>query len=59
MVSYGCSAHYMNLLEKDVEVSVVKEHVANIMKFFRNGHLPAAWYRATGGKMLVLPLGVR
>ena len=59
MVSYGCSAHYMNLLAKDVEVSGVKEHVVHIIKFFRNGHLPAAWYQAADGKMLVLPLDVR
>ena len=47
-------AHYMNLLAKDVEVSGVKEHVVQIIKFFRSGHLPAAWYWAAGGKMSCL-----
>ena len=51
MVSYGCLTHYMNLLAKDVEVSGVKEHVVQIIKFFRNGHLPAAWYRAVWKKL--------
>ena len=59
IVSYGCSAHYLKLLAKDVEVYGVKEHIVQVIKFFRNGHLPAAWYRAAGGKMLVLPLDVR
>ena len=58
IVSYGCSAHYLNLLVKDVKVSEVKEHIVQIIKFFRNCHLPAAWYRVAGGKMLVLPLDV-
>ena len=58
IVSYGCSAHYLNLLAKDVEMSGVKERIVHVTKFFRNGHLPAACYRAAGGKMLVLPLDV-
>ena len=58
-VSYGCSAHYLNLLAKDVEVSGVKTHIVEVIKFFRNDYLPAAWCRAAGEKMLVLPLDVR
>ena len=29
------------------------------MKYFRNSHLPAAWYKSTGAKKLVLPQEVR
>ena len=47
IVSYGCSAHYLNLWQK-MSVSGVKENTVQVIKFFRNGHLPAAWYRAAG-----------
>ena len=29
------------------------------MKYFHNCHLPGAWYRAAGGKKLVMPQNVR
>ena len=41
----------LELVAKDVKVSGVKKHIVQVIKFFRNGHLPAAWYRAAGGKM--------
>ena len=59
IISYGCSAHYLNLLSKDVEIPGVKEHIIQIVKYFRNTHLPALWYKVVGGKNLVLPLEVR
>ena len=49
----------LNLLAKDVEIPSVKEHIIQIVKYFRNSHLPAAWYKSTGGKKLVLPQEVR
>ena len=58
IISYGCSAHYFNLLAKD-EIPGVKEHIIQIVKYFRSTHLPAAWYKVAGGKNLVLPLEVR
>ena len=57
--SQNTSSHYMNLLAKDVEIAGVKEHVVQVMKYFRNTHLPGAWYKAAGGKKLVLPQDVR
>ena len=48
----------LELVAKDVKVSGVKEHVVQVIKFFRNGHLPVAWYWAAGGKILVLALDV-
>ena len=59
VITHGCSAHLLNLLAHDVEIKGVKEHVVQIVKYFRNTHLPAAWYRATGGKCLVMPQDVR
>ena len=44
IISYGCSAHYFNLLAKYVEIPDVKEHIIHIVKHFRNTHLPAALY---------------
>ena len=29
------------------------------MEYFRNTHLPAAWYKVSGGKKLVLPCEIR
>lgn len=59
IITHGCSAHLFNLLAHDVEIKGVKEHVVHIVKYFRNVHLPAAWYKAAGGKCLVLPQDVR
>lgn len=58
-ITYGCAAHSLNLLAKDVEVPGVKDHVVHIIKYFRNHHLPASWYKLAGGKKLVLPQDVR
>ena len=59
LISYGCSAHYLNLLAKDLNIDGVKPHIVAVMKYFRNCHLPGAWYRAAGGKKLVMPQDVR
>ena len=55
IISYGCLAHYLNRLAKYVEISVVKEQISRIVNYFRNHHLPAAWYKAAGDKKLVVP----
>ena len=49
-----CLTVFKNLLAKDVELSGVKEHTVQIVKYFRNHHLPAA-----GGKKLVVHQEVR
>ena len=38
VITYGCSAHYLNLLAKDVEVSGVRDHLLPVIKYqyFRN-----------------------
>lgn len=47
------------LVNKDLEASQVQEHIVQIVKYFRNTHLPNAWYKEKGGKKLVLPQDVR
>jgi uncharacterized protein YuzB (UPF0349 family) len=60
VLTYGCSAHILNLLAKDLQIVGVKEHVVEIIKFFRNHHLPRAYLAAEGkGPGLVLPQDVR
>jgi len=57
--TYGCSAHLLNLLAHDLEISNVKEHVVYVMKYFRNHHFALAEYRKEGGQCLVLPQETR
>lgn len=59
VITYGCSAHLLNLLCKDLQVKDVKEHVVQIVKYFRNNHLARAKFSQSGGKTLVLPSDVR
>ena len=59
VIQYGCSAHILNLLAKDVTLANVQKHVLKIVKHFRNTRLAAAWYKAEGGSMLVVPTEVR
>ena len=54
-----CSAHLLNLLPADVEVSGIKEPIVTVAKYFRNKQLPVAWYKDAGGSTLVLPQEVR
>jgi len=53
VVTYGCSAHQLNLLSGDLEVSGVKDKIVSVVKYFRNRQLPAAWYKQCGGTKLV------
>lgn len=59
VITYGCSSHIFNLLAQDVEIPGIANHIKQIVKYFRNTHIPAAKYRQAGGKMLVLPSEVR
>lgn len=59
IITYGCSAHLLNLLSKDLEISSIKEHVVQIIKYFRNNHAANSLYKAEGGKALVLPSDIR
>lgn len=59
VVTYGCSAHLLNLLAKDLEIVSIKEQIIQVTKYFRNNHFAAAAYKSTGGLHLVMPQEVR
>ena len=59
VITYGCSAHILNLLSADIEVAGVKERIVSVVKYFRNKQMPAAWYKERGGPKLKLPQEVR
>lgn len=44
-ISYGCGAHWMNLLGDDITPSSLIKHVVDINKYFRNHHAPGSWLR--------------
>ncbi|KAB7498582.1 hypothetical protein Anas_06360 [Armadillidium nasatum] len=48
IISYGCSAHYINLLEQEVTPNSVLKYVIQIQKFFRNHHQPHGWLKEKG-----------
>lgn len=59
LIEYGCSAHQLNLLAKDLEIPIVTEHILKVIKYFRNKHLPAGLYKETEGTKLLMPQEVR
>ena len=58
-ITYGCSAHLLNLFAKDTEDSELKDKIVHINKYFRNHHLPAHLYKKYGGSALLLPCDTR
>lgn len=38
ILTFGCSAHLMNLVEKDVTPITVMKHIIEVHKYFRNVH---------------------
>lgn len=59
VLTYGCAAHLLNLLAHDLEIDNVKQHVVQVVKYFRNNHYAAARYRQEGGQCLVMPQDTR
>lgn len=55
LVTYGCSAHYLNLVETDVTPRTVLAQVVEVQKFFRNHHQPHGWLKEKGGRMPQIP----
>ncbi|CAH0561717.1 unnamed protein product [Brassicogethes aeneus] len=55
IVTYGCSAHYMNLLYKDIIPTNLTKHIIELQKFFRNHHQPHGWLKEKGGAMPQIP----
>ena len=56
---YGCGAHALNLLGKNLENKAVTDKAIQVIKYFRNTHLPGAWLRASGNNKLILPCETR
>lgn len=63
LLSYGCIAHILNLLFKDIEkIPSFKNHINNVkdvVKFFKMKHIPAAMLRAKSNISLKLPVETR
>jgi len=59
IITYGCSAHILQLLAKDIHIGDMYGHVKQIIKYFRNVHFVQAKYKQAGGKALVLPCETR
>lgn len=59
VITYGCSAHVLNLLANDFQYSSIKEQIMKVIKYFRNNHFANACYRSTGALKLILPSEVR
>ncbi|XP_053163610.1 uncharacterized protein LOC128350053 [Hemicordylus capensis] len=59
LITYGCSAHLLHLLAKDLSVPEIKTNVVEIAKYFRNNHFAAAALKRMGGTKLTLPQDVR
>lgn len=59
IITYGCSAHLLNLFLQDMQISNIKENITEIIKYFKNHHIPGSLYKAAGGTMLVLPVETR
>lgn len=59
IITYGCSAHILNLLGKDIDMPGLKDDIKKIIKYFKYTHFPAAKYKQAGGTSLNLPIDVR
>jgi len=40
ILTYGCNAHYLNLVEKETSNHTILKHVMEVQKYFRNVHQP-------------------
>jgi hypothetical protein len=48
-ITYGCSAHYLNLVQSEVDPPAVAGQIIEVQKFFRNHQKPAAKLSSLGG----------
>lgn len=55
IVAYGCSAHYMNLLEEKVNNKQVMSQVVHVQKYFRNHHRAHGKLKEKGGNRPIIP----
>ena len=59
MIVYGCAAHFVHLIEKEVSPRTVISKIVEVQKYFRNHHLPQGWLREKGGKKPQIPNDTR
>lgn len=59
LITYGCSAHLLNLVEKEISPKTVLSHIVKINKYFRNVHQAHGWLQEQGGHMPQLPNDTR
>jgi len=45
LITYGCLAHWLNLLGQDLTPPQIMKHVVEVQKFFRNHHVPSAYLK--------------
>lgn len=43
----GCSVHLLNLLSQAMEIKNMREHITEIIKYFRNHHISCSLFKAT------------
>ncbi|MEL7307755.1 MAG: hAT transposon family protein, partial [Pseudomonadota bacterium] len=59
LLIYGCSAHYLNLVENEATPSAAKNHIVEVQKYFRTHQKEAALLKEAGGKSPQLPNNTR
>ena len=50
-ITYGCSAHYLNLVQNEATPPPIKNQLMEVQKYFRNHQRPAAQLKIKGGKI--------
>lgn len=55
ILAFGCSAHYMNLVAKEITPKSLMKYVVEIQKFFRNHNRPHGWLIEKKGHKPQLP----
>lgn len=55
LIAYGCSAHLLNLVEKDVTPQTILHKIIKIQRYFRNVHQAHGWLKEKDGLMPQIP----
>ena len=59
IIAIGCSAHYMNLVEKEVTPNTILKQLVEVQKYFMNVHLAHAWLKEKSCLAPVIPNATR
>ena len=59
IIAYGCSAHYLNLVESTATRTQIMAAIKDVHKYFRDHHRPAAWLKEKKGLLPQLPNDTR